>query len=930
MDDADALRDVFGTGNLWKPSSFSNDAETYESSLFAPLDLDISAIKFDHPYAPKQSLDCELRLPDLETFDFGPLPELETIDKSSLSLETPPLEPEEDVWEVALQLGPAKKDVSFFSWELFEDRDHGEEHTPYITESGPHMFDAALAKDDGNIAPGQVINGNVLLSSLFNLGLGRSSILFSFDPKLRTFVPAIPDGRASGFSLPAAQSLTSQFVHTGNTFLYLRSFVERTFGSASSIPARVALAASVSTVLSAFEDQIGRKAKNIRSLMQLQHVFAKPREILLFVSRIVDAVKPAKSNEQLSSILHHRVLEIEEANEDLRMLSTELMRRVAQPSLDLFAEWIGIGKGQQTLPIAERGSFVVNDQSSESQAPECAYNPEMMPRFISPEDGHTIFDTGNSLCFLKLHHPEHPLACLEKFGVQPPKLEWKYDWQDIETISTKAKQYEEELRSTIGRYTTGVAKEIGPSAASSVNSPLTEDIYGAAENFPKLIENSTKLFDQPPRDMFDSLPDELRLIIDQVLSRTSSDDPNGRSMFSPPVSITSTLSFRPLLTAQAKLVNSTTLRLFFRSHHLRMHLSLQRQYHLLGDGVFSSRLASALFDPERETAERRKGTIRSGVHMGLQVGSRKTWPPASSELRLALMGLLGESYYSSQLYMSTIQDGPFDDKPSRKDQAELPGQLNFAIRTLTEPEMEKVMDPDSLSALDFLRLQYVPPSPLNLVISTASLEKYDTIFKFLLRLLRMNFVVAHLPRAYPDTVSRLFRMEAHHFITALTIYVFQTGIADAWTGFEEHIDNIEIRLAREDVDGQIGTRVTEGLSSLKEQHEKCLDGIMFALLLRRRQKKVLGLVEDIFEAILAFAKVLRGEDGGNSGGGDAEKEDSSVEALYANVKGKIRVFISVCRGLAGKKGYGKGRGSGEENAIERLGVLLEMNGHYAR
>src|SRR6266700_2517773 len=113
-------------------------------------------------------------------------------------------------------------------------------------------------------------------------------------------------------------------------------------------------------------------------------------------------------------------------------------------------------------------------------------------------------------------------------------------------------------------------------------------------------------------------------------------------------------TFKRLLNAQAHLVNATTLRLFLRSHQLRTHISLQRQYHLLGDGVFVSSLSSALFSPELETAERRKGTVRSGVHMGLKLGSRTAWPPASSELRLALMGVLSESYYSSRLYFSTV------------------------------------------------------------------------------------------------------------------------------------------------------------------------------------------------------------------------------------------------------------------------------------
>lgn len=880
------------------------------------------SIKLDHPYAPNSALDRELQLPDLDSFEFGQLPELESLDQSTVSLDTPPREDEEDLWKIALKLGPANKDIKFFSWEVFEGPGHVDPPTSYITESGPEILDAALANDDRKIAAGRIVKGNIIFHSLWNLGLGRSSILFSWDAKRRTFVPALQDERAPGLSLSAAKSLVNYFIVTGNTFLYLQSFVERTFASVTSIPARVALATSIQTILSTFEAHLGKHSNAIRSFIQLQHLFNKPREVLIHVARIVDTVKSAKTNEQLSSILHHRVLELEEGNEALRRLSIEILCQVSKPSIQLLSEWIGIQKEQDTVPIADRGSFVVVVDDVESQAPpEYAYNADAMPSFVMPEDGHTIFETGNSLRFLTLHHPEHPLAAFEKFGIRPPKLEWKTNWQDIETLSARAKVFENDLRKAVLEFGNGESIKTGQLQPPQADTTLEEfpNLFTSEGDPAKYLEDSVKLFDQAPDQTLNATPDELQTLITHILLHSSATEP--AQSFSPPISLTSTLSFRPLLNAQAKLVNATTMRLFFRSHQLRLHLSLQRQYHLLGDGVFSSRLSSALFDPERETAERKKGTMRSGVHMGLQLGSRSTWPPASSELRLALMGVLNESYYSSALYLSTTEKGnESEDLLNRNDRDELPGQLNFAIRHLTEPEMEKIMDPDSLYALDFLRLQYIPPSPLNLVISSTALEKYDYVFKFLLRLLRILFVVSHLPRFYPDAESRYFRMEAHHFVTALSMYIFQTGIAEHWEVFESYITTVESRLTEEDAAGELGTRVTSGLESLRSAHEQCLDGIMFSLLLRRRQKKVMTLLEEVFNNILLFAKMQN----------EGSEIKESVKELYAKLRGKIKVFISVCRGLTGKKGYGNGRGTGEENTIERLCLLLEMNGYYSR
>ncbi|KAF1850780.1 uncharacterized protein K460DRAFT_271016 [Cucurbitaria berberidis CBS 394.84] len=921
MDADDPTHNVFSSDHLWKQSTLLEDHGTYGSSLFAPLQLDIPSIKFDHPYAPKHDLNRELRLPDLDTFEFGPLPELDSLDESSVSIETPPLEPEEDVWEAAFELGPVNRDVLFYTWEAFERGYHAESRTPYVTERGPEAVDAALANDADKVSAGRIVKGDALLLSLWNLGLGRSSILFQFNPKLKTFEPAIPDGRASGLSLRAAQSLTAQFLHTGNTFLYLRSFAERTFASTSSIPAKVALATSVSSILSTLEDNLGKQSTRIRSLIQLQYQFAKPREILIHVARMVDATKHAKTNEQLSSILHHRLLELEEGEEYLRQLSSEVLRYVAGPSLELLGEWIGIQKEQQTAPIWERNSFVaIEDASADPASREFTYRSEMMPRFITPEDGNTIFETGNSLRFLKTQHPDHPLARTENSVLQPPELEWGFRWQDIEAIATKAKDYENRLRGTLLHFSKGSAIVAQKCTAQTTVDPASEtQIQG--RDLEKYFQDSIRLLDALPKPSSNILPDELQIVMNDILG-TTKDNSTHSIDFSPPLALVSALSFRPLLTAQAKLVNAATVRLVLRSHHLRLHLSLQRQYHLLGDGVFSSLLATALFDPERESAERHKGQMRSGVHMGLQLGSRTSWPPASSELRLALRGVLSESYYSSALYQSTQKVGDIVSTGmpiTGRDNDELPGQLNFAIRHLTEAEQEKVMDPDALSALDFLRLQYVPPAPLNLIITSSALDKYDLVFKFLLRLLRMLFVVSQLPRHYSFLEARRFRMEAHHFVTMLANYVFQTGIAEHWNNFDSFVSTLETKLDEEDAAGEIGTRVVEGIASLRDAHEKCLDSVLFSLLLRKRQRKIMGLVEEIFDHVLLFAKIQ------NRGA----KANDSVKELYSKLKGKIRVFLSVCKGLSGKRGYGKGKGTAEENSMERLVVGMEMNGYFA-
>lgn len=882
------------------------------------------SIRFDHPYAPKHDLERELRLPDLETFEFGPLPELDSFDESAISVETIPSDIE-DIWEAAYEEGPARKDVLFHTWDAFEQRGHVEPPSAYLTECGPKVYDALLASNDGIAPAGKVLKGDILLQSLWNLGLGRTSILFQFNARLKSFEPTINDGRPSGVSLHTSKSLVTNFVHLGNSFLYLRSFCDRTFSSASSLSARVALATATSSILSTLEDRLGRQSAHITTLIQLQHHFTKPRDIVLHLLQMVDATRHAKNNEQLSSILHHRLLQVEEGDSHVRQLSYPILRQVAQPSLELFEQWIGTRKEDVSVPVVARESFVaLAPDVAEDAPPEYTYRSEMMPRYLAPEDGNAIFETGDSVRFLKRQHPDHPIVNLDKHGIDPPSFDWSFKWQDIDAIATRAKKYEESLRQTLLAYGKGVKTE-DKFVARTTQSEVDND-----EQRPRDLEN---YFEQSIQQ-FSTLPiphqallDELVVSTTNVLDQNQEDMPS-QNAFPPPLSLTSSLSFRPMISAHTKMVNAATLRLFFRSHHLRHHLSLQRQYHLLGDGVFSSLLATALFDPNRESAERHKGQMRSGVHMGLQLGSRSSWPPASSELRLALRGVLSESFYSSALYLSSHKDGAIATSTTStgRDNDELPGQLNFAIRNLNEAEQEKVMDPDALPALDFLRLQYVPPVPLNLIITSTSLEKYDTIFRFLLRLLRILYVVSNLPRQYTDNASRQFRLEAHHFVTVLAKYVFETGIGSHWDTFDVFVSSIETRMNDEDEAGEYGTRVVEGISSIRDEHDQCLEGIMFSLFLRRRQRKIIALVDEIFEHILLFAKK-------QSRPNDAD-DKVSMGDLYSKLRGKIRVFLSVCRELMGKKGYGKdygmGRGTAEENSIERLVVGMEGNGYFAR
>jgi hypothetical protein len=114
-------------------------------------------------------------------------------------------------------------------------------------------------------------------------------------------------------------------------------------------------------------------------------------------------------------------------------------------------------------------------------------------------------------------------------------------------------------------------------------------------------------------------------------------------------------------------------------------------------------------------------------------------------------------------------------------------------------------------------------------------------------------------------------------------------------------------------------------------------------LLRKRQQPVMQLLQEIFGLILQFSKHSRQRALGIKRKLGADDE---VRAMYRGFRKKVGVFISVCRGLSDKKGYGVVRPldgrklSGEslfdpsdlaeENTIGHLLARLEMSNYYSK
>ena len=834
-----------------------------------------------------------------------------------------------DIWSFPLDV-EEQTTPKLRSWETFYNKTFQEPRSAYISEGGPQIFDAILAAQDGDTEidkigrkSGCVIKSVTLVSSLLELGLGRESVLYRYEEDERCFLPLIANGRISGYSLEAVQSLSATFIDHGNRMKRLQSFIDVTQTSSKSSSTSIALAGSIDAIIATLHAQIGDSSKSACTLLQLQKLFERPGLILSYLDNIVVKIGAARSEEEFLSRLYDFVEHAENSAEWLRPASFQILASVSRPWLDAVGKWLGLREVTSTeSPGRGLNSVIVREETQrleggkETKRLEYDFEPLSMPNFISEEDSLLIFETGKSLRLLETHQPEHPLSRpTQTGGMEAPGLDWQFSWRDVERIQSQAQEYQSNLRKAIADFNDGNSGKANLQKKGVMQTEIAT--VGLSEETAKAyIHASMANFEKP-------LPDLTAERGNNPPPECSYNELSKEEIFAPPLSLLPVLSFSPVIANQALLINRACLRLLFREHNIRSHFSLLHRYNLCGDGVFASRLSHALFDPELGSTERWKGRFRAGIS-GLKLGSRDTWPPASSEVRLALMGILTESYYESGRGAEV----------SSMFREELPGGMSFAVRDMAEDELQRCMDPDSIEALDFLRLQYRPPPPLDAVITQASLAKYNVVFKLLLRAARMLFVANQLFRDMnprfavrhgADPTSQSFRIESHHFILAICRYFFNSVQAN-WNILQRRLEEIDKALDHDDMSD------ADSLHKLRDFHEHVLDRLMFTLILRKRQAQVMKLLEEIFSLILVFARHTRTE--------ATRDSDSKVDMkeTYGKFKKKVGIFLSVCRGLSERRGEGgiKSQDAGEElgedggNTIGQLLLDFEMSGFYAR
>ncbi|KAI6113213.1 Spc98 family-domain-containing protein [Pisolithus croceorrhizus] len=340
------------------------------------------------------------------------------------------------------------------------------------------------------------------------------------------------------------------------------------------------------------------------------------------------------------------------------------------------------------------------------------------------------------------------------------------------------------------------------------------------------------------------------------------------------------------------------------------HLSLLRSHMLLTSHTFKSRLGEALFSDTYEKEDSAVKTFDSLLHqqqtahasalpsnkravgLALALTARDSWPPGGSDLSFLLRTVIVDAQEYGRRRNRWPKSSP-EGVLNALDEAEF--RLGFAVRDLpVGTGRERWLNPLSIEALDFLCLDYKVPHPMEVLITPTVLSKYQRIFSFLLRLMRVEAAVRAVYRltCLPPTRSlsefplcsklvRQYRFAAHSFISTLLTYVYDVAIGGNFDAFLSQIATCRERMSSNKF------HEFRDVFALSEFHSSVLNDILSACLLRSSQRVVGDILRGTMELVLEFCVFVT-----DPGAAQSEHEMGSVlRTLYSAFRKKVVTLL---------------------------------------
>ncbi|KIL66358.1 hypothetical protein M378DRAFT_75278 [Amanita muscaria Koide BX008] len=817
------------------------------------------------------------------------------------------------------------------------------------------------------------------LSALRSTVLGTSSTYHVWDAKQECFVHInATEGRQSclivdGKDEVICRSVIQRFLTIGTLLRRLETLLDtlRT-RSAQEGPTIHAFSHSMSTILAYLRDEISRCSTD--AAVQNQHLsatwaqYALYEEILVALSSFYGRSEHVSPENYpllestpiplLNSIHNELELHIERHSPRiLKSIFAFMLTNTCQDYLREISHTVGYGVvyvKKSTRVVGELPDQYGTDGIKEEEETNDIFEAIQklgteFPSFFPSELVGVLPAAQKSLVLLQEAQPEHPVL------VTPEGQELiHWFWTEDETSAA--------WNQAVGKpWTHGLGSQ-----------PKMEE--GAQTSIlykPELAE--FRIFDQEPgfydgpstlksenialaafRAFVDKFPDELPSIT-PTLSRLSS------------------LVFSRLVEHASKLSN-TLLSVFLSSGgnlNLRAHLELLRSFLLVTSPAFESRLSAALFSDAEEyeldtksnrmsfhSLRRRRtrkvvtGTQPWAVGLAPALLEDETWPPEGTDLGFSLRTVIVDSIGRSA-------DESADERDKVSEEAEY--RLGFAIRDLPAGSgKEKWLNP-LCTALDFLYMDYKPPRALEILITPEILHKYQRMFAFILRLMRVTHAIKAVYRMSRSSSKPLFetlvnfrklmlhfRFVADSFISNLSAYVFDTAIGGNFDPFVQRLAATALvasspsetlsRAVSSTSSAALhlhpGTERFSDVFSLSQSHSELLDNILSACLLRSGQRQVGDILRQALELVLEFSVVI-----GELHRGRLKEYEAGpmVQDLFSQFRSKMTVFTRVLKELAEKTGgnastrivgdeaqEGHRRATGGMEALSHLMIRLDL------
>ncbi|OAP58006.1 hypothetical protein AYL99_07096 [Fonsecaea erecta] len=865
----------------------------------------------------------QLKLEDVSLQDLSQPSSTATSDSESDHFESLDGDSVQEVWDnvwTLPEIRERKRKGRLLNWDKFLDEAHQEPASAYLSETDPGVFNSILEPNNRSFQ--KYVKPDILLNAFFELCMGQDSILFSWEEKDATFVPQWQALSARGYSSTLVRNCFDVFSTIGRDTRHLKSSFHVLDHNPSHLSsARVTFLSASRSVLNSVHKYLVELRPNIASLLQLKGIVGKVEMVIAMLKQCVDAVQPDQREDSVILNVMQIVAGPTLDHPGLSGLLQMLLSRTCRPMLALLSEQIGLSSTQRGNPkSALTGGLPLEEATWEL--------------LVESKLSRTISEAKKCLQILSSHSPDSSIFSATVLESSPLKeLEAGFHLSVISELQARAVAYEDAMRSLI-------VSADSSTSTSSLDTPASESFD--LEDTPSMSADTAcafrlqmDIFNDSVHHLDERKYDELQ---DQVIMYLE-----GHEFEDSPLQLdllaSLNLSVTPLVSAQHRLLSYSVLRLLFEQHNLLGHLNLQKDLHLLGNAFFSSRLRTALFDPDQSSGE---GNRRTSAATGLRLHVRDTWPPAGSELRLVLMSILSDSL-----------------SPAAR---ALDDSMSFAIRDLPLEELEKCRDVDSIYALDFLRLQYAAPNEiLGAVIPPEILHKYDRTFQHLLRTLRMQAVTQSMLRnafsrqsqktSNSDLSDHKLIVTMHHFISSIADYYHNTAIELNWRKLQTVLHTAKTHLDSRDYSQTL--LVVRSLDHLRVLHERTLNKILGALLLKQNQAGLRQVLEDVYSVILRFAAERRksadqdaGSEDARSHTGSSTTNETTTKRLHKEFRSKVVLFIDVLRVQAqsiekvpGRKQHAHERDAADHddddddddpgvNMFEYLLLKLDMFGYW--